>query len=281
MRIDLSNTLAAEMDKVLNSEENKQMFSSSSMLEKLAFKKVSEEEQVTEVEMELDPSLRKTADCHHCECKSDKKDGCKCDCHEASDSSKSARNLVLDSFDSLLKISEDLDTAGFDKLAAASILLADRLFSEAKAKSSKKSDKKSDKKSKEDKASGKKMDMKERMKKMREMQKGKGKKKDDDKKSSKKDSKKKSELEVNLSKQGQVPAPSGDQLPQRLEPQHAPKHEADVIMNALPKGTRVEVELNTVKVHPANLVPTVTQLVQKLQEGNKLPFNKKYRVVPA
>jgi hypothetical protein len=166
MKQDLYNNIADEMDKVLNSAESKQLFSSSSMLEKLAFKKVSEEDQVSEVEIELDPSLKKTA-------------------------SVKTANPVRDSFNALLKISEDLDNAGFERLAAASILLADKLVSEAKAKSSKKSDKKSDKKSKEEKTKGKKMDVKERMKKMREMQKGKGKgksKKEDEKKRSKKKS---------------------------------------------------------------------------------------------
>lgn len=179
-QVDLSNILAAEMDKVLNSDESKQMFSSSSMLEKLAFKKVSEQDAVTEVEMELDSSLKKTANCSHCECKEDKASDCKCDCHNehSHDHEKKASHPVVDAFNALLKVSEDLDNAGFPKLAAASIMLADKLYTEAKAKSSKKSEKsKSEKKSKEDKSKskskGKKMDMKERMKKMREMQKGK------------------------------------------------------------------------------------------------------------
>lgn len=163
-QIDLSSTIAAEMDKVLNSDENKQLFSSSSMIEKLAFKKVSEEDAVTEVETEL--ALQKTASVK-----------------------EPVKPTVKSTLDQLLAVSEQLDSIGFDKLAAASIMLADRLVSEAKAKSSKKSDKKSDKKSKEDKSKskGKKVDMKDRMKKMREMQKGKkDKKSSDGKKSSEK-----------------------------------------------------------------------------------------------
>lgn len=266
MKQDFSNMIAAEMDKALNSEENQKLFSSSSMLEKLAFKKVSEQDQVTDIEKELDASLTKTAagKCKHCECAESKKGDCKCDCHEDSSSKSSkASNPVLDAFNALLKISDDLDTAGFDKLAAASLLLADKLVSEAKAKSSKKSDKKSDKK--EDKKS-KKMDMKERMKKMRDMQKGKGKSKD----KSKSDKKK-------VSKAQAVPAP------QHLEPMHAPKgnEESMIMSDPAAKGAQVDVELDTVKVHPANMVPVVTRVVQKLQEANKLPWNRKYRVVAA
>ena len=72
MKIDLSNSLAAEMDRVLNSEENKQLFSTSSMIEKLAFKKVSEEDAETEIEKELESQFSKTASCKNCECKNTK-----------------------------------------------------------------------------------------------------------------------------------------------------------------------------------------------------------------
>lgn len=182
--VDLSNILAVEMDKALNSTENKELFSNSSMLEKLAFKKVSEQDQISEVEMELDPSLKKTAghaEC--CKCEEEKEAGCDCVCHHKHDKKEATRNPAREAFDALLKVSEDLEAAGFERLAAASIMLADKLIAEAKAKSSKKSEKGSEK----SKGSGKKMDMKERMKKMREMQKGKGKK--EDKKSSKKSEK--------------------------------------------------------------------------------------------
>jgi len=186
MKQDLSNSIAAEMDKVLNSDENKEMFSNSSMLEKLAFRKVSEQDQVSEIEMELDPSLRKTAGC--CECGEAKKHQCDCHCHkdtEKEEKKASVRNPAREAFNALLKVSEDLESAGFARLAAASILLADKLITEAKAKSSKKSDKSEKAKASEkSKSKGKKMDMKERMEKMRKMQKGKGKK--DSKKSEKK-----------------------------------------------------------------------------------------------
>jgi len=243
MKNDLS-TLAADMDKVLNSDENKDMFSNSSMLEKLAFKKVSEQEEVSEVEVALGLSLKKTAGC--CECGEEKHHECKCECHDKKEASTlnsmiingakvkcinnnggakdkltvgksyevidekkaqysikddtgevndwtkhrfekeaSVRNPAREAFNALLKVSEDLESAGFERLAAASILLADKLITEAKAKSSKKSDKSEKSKgSEKSKSKGKKMDMKERMEKMRKMQKGKGKK--DSKKSEKK-----------------------------------------------------------------------------------------------
>lgn len=181
MKIDLSSAIAAEMDKALNSEENKQMFSSSSMLEKLAFKRVSEQDQQTEVELDLEVKLNKTASkkCSQCTCEKDCTEGecsSKCDCKKDKETMDSKASRFVRT---LVSLSDELDSAGFERLAAASIMLADRLVSEAKAK---KSDKKSGEKSKskspektkasdKDKASGKgkKMDMKERMKKMREM----------------------------------------------------------------------------------------------------------------
>lgn len=179
--VDLSNTLATEMDKVLNSGENKELFSSSSMLEKLAFKKVSEQDEVSELETEL---LKKNASC--CECGEEKKHECHCECHK-DEKKASVRNPAREAFNALLRVSEDLETAGFERLAAASVMLAGKLMAEAKAKSSKKPEK-SKSKDEKSKSKGKKMDMKERMEKMRKMQKGKGKKSDkkDDKKSSKK-----------------------------------------------------------------------------------------------
>lgn len=186
------------MDKVLNSEENKQLFSTSSMIEKLAFKKVSEEDELSEIEKELmlknASSNESCVKCYakkpastgpcKCACKgpNDCAKGCACGCkggaYEKEMQPKAAFNTVLNK---ILVISEELDTLGFEKLAAASIMLADKLVSEAKAK-------KSDKKSKEEKSKSKsKMDMKARMKKMRDAQKG---KKDKDSKKSKKSDKK-------------------------------------------------------------------------------------------
>src|SRR5271165_322967 len=142
--VDLSNSIAADMDKVLNSDENKQLFSSASVLEKLAFKKVSEDDKSTEVEVELENALTKNASC--CEC-SDKKDhSCKCDCHEKHEDKKSEASED-DVVAMLLQASEDLDMLGFDKLASYSAQIADKLIVESKAKAKSKSDKKSDKKS--------------------------------------------------------------------------------------------------------------------------------------
>ena len=190
-KIDLSNILASEMDKALNSDENKSMFSSSSMLEKLAFKKVSEQDTDTEVEVEMNKVAQAVDNCSAHGCKEEKDGQCKCNCKSAEDCKKGCachpqlmptggENQKPGGFDwakgasivsVLSKVSEVLDNNGFEKLAAAAIILADRFIVEAKAKkdSKKSSGKKSSEKPK------KKMDVKERMKKMREM-KNKGKK---------------------------------------------------------------------------------------------------------
>jgi hypothetical protein len=277
MKIDLSNQLAAEMDKVLNSDENKELFSTSSMLEKLAFKRVSEQDSTTEVEAELDAVLSKTADCKHCECKNTKHDKCKCDCHDKNEAddkddkietfpapsgkgvnapyvpgttppvkdTKKA-NLVRDAFHTLLVISEVLDDAGFEKIAAMSIMLADKLIVEAKAK-------KSDKKSKEDKSKSKskKMDVAERMKKMRDAQKG---KKKDDKKSDKKSK-----------KTAQVQPP-----PQHMEPRQTPKREADIILGAL--NTDVRAAIVALEVMPTEQMGVRNVLV-RFQPGQEKAMN--------
>jgi hypothetical protein len=173
----IADLLASEMEKNLNSDENKGLFSSASLIEKLAFRKVSDEDQPSEIELELEASLNKSAGCHGCSCDEKKDESCKCDCHndanDAKDSKKSDEETstqskssgLRDAFNALLKISETLDEYGFERLAAASAILADKLVIEAKAKSkkskdSKKSDKKDDKKSKKE-------DMKARMDKMR------------------------------------------------------------------------------------------------------------------
>lgn len=231
--IDLSNAIAAEMNKIINSDEHKEMFGSSAMIEKLAFKKVSEEEVPTEVEIEVSQKLNKKASANV--------------------------DIVKQSINQLLSISEVLDNAGFEKVAAASILLADKLISEAKAKkekSSKSEKSKSSKKSEKDsKKSDKKNDVKERMKKMREM---KGK--------SKKSTKTAQELH-----------------PMSFPAKQAPHgKEAEMIMESLPaslKGkVRVEVQFDTVKVSPGDYMPVVQNVVQKLQEANMMP-SKSYKIV--
>jgi len=234
MKQDLSNVLAAEMYKFLNSDENKKMFSTSSTIEKLAFKKVSEEDVVTEVEKEVAASLNKKA--------------------SATEEPKAERNLVKESVDSLLKISEDLDTAGFDKLAAASILLADKLFVEAKKA------KKSKSKSKSDKSNGKKVDMKERMKKMREMKDG----KKNDKKSSKPESK-----SDKGSKKSEAQAHNGLQ-PQKLEPKDTEKQEGDLILSSLHPNVRAAVV--ALEVHPSEK-PGVHNVLVRVQNGKEAAIN--------
>jgi len=127
----------------------KKLFSTASMIEKLAFKRVSEEDVPGEVEKEL--ALQKTASAEKCDCEcktGHKEEHCKCACHgEHKEEHKHEKKSTLrEAFNSLLKVSETLDNAGFDKLAAASILLADKLIVEAKAKAKAKSEKSKSKK---------------------------------------------------------------------------------------------------------------------------------------
>lgn len=216
---DLS-TLASDMNNALNDEDNKKMFSSSSMLEKLAFSRVADEGKLppTEIEVELEKELTKKASAECCECHPDKKhDECKCHCHSKKEAS------VSNSINALLKISEDLETQGFEKLAALSAVLAGKLVEAAKAKSKSKSksDKKDDEKAKSKSKSSKKMTMKERMEKMRKAQKGKKKSKSDAKS-------KKSTAQAQLQ-------------PQSFEPSHPTLRTADTLLNALPASVKAAI----------------------------------------
>jgi hypothetical protein len=215
----------ADMEKNLIS--NKELFSKSDAIEKLAFKRVSEEEKTTEIEqlfadsvlepikvVAADPNYKPEhpvaakAECKACKgffvrdaggpqcactCKSpmECKNNANCSCHthpakQVVDFKFSSDNAVQ----TLVSLSNDLDDNGFDKLAAATLLLADKIVAEAKAKTKSKSKSKKDEKSKSKSKSKKdeksksksKMDVKERMKKMREMR--------DKKKSEKKTDKK-------------------------------------------------------------------------------------------
>ena len=162
MKTDFSSSLAADMDKAL--VENKDMFAQAAVLEKLAFTRVADEGKVvSEIEIELNEQaeLAKT------EAKSKT---------ETDLTKKASATNVMDAVNALLKVSEDLDNAGFEKFAAASIMLADRLVFAAKSKSESKSEKAKSKekgKSKEKSKSSKTMSKSERMKKLREMNKGK------------------------------------------------------------------------------------------------------------
>lgn len=252
------------MDKALNSEENKQMFSSSAVLEKLAFSRVADEGKVqSELELEVAEKLTKTASKEEC-CECEEGADCKCKCH---DKKKSAS--VSETVHALLKVSEDLETNGFEKLAALSIVLAEKLVVEAKAKSKSKTEKedsKSEKSKSKSKSKSKKMTMKERMEKMRKMQKGK--------------KSKKSELVANMPKRGQQLPPQDMKAvpPSRLE--------ADTILRALQPNVRaavaqLEVRPSAVPGQHSVLVrfkpggekafDAIQGVVQQLQNANQLP----------
>jgi hypothetical protein len=140
--------IAAEMEKIAQSAEHQKS------MEKLAFSREGKEE-FSEVEEEM----KKLAS-DDCECNKDKDcKGCDCDCHEAKTDKKEASASLEDMAGLLIEMSTELEDQGVDKLAAATIVLADSLLKTAAAK--------------KDKKSGKKMTMKERMEKMRAMQKGK------------------------------------------------------------------------------------------------------------
>jgi hypothetical protein len=208
--------IASDMQKALTS--NQDMFSKAATLEKLAFeqptiKTVSDQDQKTEIELDLEQSTSQTkeaasmveakgADCAECggtyvkdkgkgqpcackcggiaKCAVNAKKGL-CSCHSdppkpwadlpGMHSAKATSNVI----ETLLKVSEDLDNLGFDKLAAVAIVIASKV-SEAKAK--KKSTKKDSKKSTE---KSKKSD-----KKMTEKEKAQAAKKKDSKKSTEK-----------------------------------------------------------------------------------------------
>jgi hypothetical protein len=189
MKIDL-NSLANDMDAVLNSEQNKNMFSSAKMLEKLAFKRVSDETP-TELENQVSNSLGKTAEKEECKCACH--DKCKCSCGDKKSTAglnvvantQDEYMLAINAAETMLSISETLDGVGFEKLATVSLMLADKIVVEAKAKAKKKS-KPADKKS--DKAKSSEKDSKKDDKKS-----SKDSKKSTDKKSDKKDSKKSSD----------------------------------------------------------------------------------------
>ena len=212
-KFDFSKEIAAGMEKVLNSDENKQLFSQSSMLEKLAFKRVADEDKPTEIEVEvqktMDDSLNKEAqltghtdkctkcagkyfmDKHpnaacNCACASPEECANGCTCHSSpaimepnamlpapspEPSGWGKASSVTDVVQNLLKVSDALDTLGFDKLAAATILLTDKLIVEAKAKKDSKSAKKDSKKDEKSSKSKSKMSQKDRMKKLRDAKK--------------------------------------------------------------------------------------------------------------
>ena len=174
----LSNELASSMENILNSDEFKKVFNPYG-IEKLASLEITEEP-MTEVELELEAKLEPAleveasenpkADCVMCAkkrqgwdssmgvCNCSVKNGCdlmngckpNCSCgckmKQASDNNDI---LVKSAFNALMKASTDLEDAGFESLAADTLVLLNGLVKEAKAKKSKKDESKEEKKAKE------------------------------------------------------------------------------------------------------------------------------------
>ena len=211
----MSDVIASSMDAILKDPEYKSMFSTSSVLEKLAFTRVADENLPTEIEVELaaelsDQPLEATAaspkadcvacgktrsnwteDMGVCKCTSQGcspmggcKEGCSCGC-KVKKAEVVMDTLIKSAFDSLMKASSDLEEAGLETLAADTLVVMTNLVVEAKKK-----DKKDDKKAKEkadkekakakaekDKAMAKDKDMKAKQKAKEEAAKAKAKKK--------------------------------------------------------------------------------------------------------
>lgn len=167
--------IASAMSETLKDPEFQSIFSPSAVLEKLAFKRVADEDKPTEIENELmvqlAPEQLETtaseetdvkADCVACgkkragwnpsmgvcKCTTQDgcspldgcKDGCSCGC-KAKTAGEIMNDLIKSAFDSLLKASNSLEDAGFDKLATDTLILMNDLVVEAKAKKNKKDDK--------------------------------------------------------------------------------------------------------------------------------------------
>lgn len=166
---------AAEMVKIAESAEHQKLFG----LEKLAF---SRDGQV--VASEVEEEVKKLAKKEDCDCEEDCEE-CDCECHDKGEKKEASDVSLEDTAGLLLEISNELENQGQERLAAASLLLADSILKTAAKK--KKPASKSKSKSK-----GKKMSMKERMEKMRAAQgKGKAKSKDDSDKEESESEKKK------------------------------------------------------------------------------------------
>jgi hypothetical protein len=179
---DMSNDIASSMDAILKDPEYKSMFSSSAVLEKLAFKRVADENLPTEIEVELanelsfEPLEAKAssprADCVACgksragwsesmgvcKCVSGGcspmggcKEGCSCNC-KVKKAEVGMDSLIKSAFDSLMKASSDLEDAGLESLASDTLVLMGNLVVEAKKKKDKKDDKKDKEKADKEKA---------------------------------------------------------------------------------------------------------------------------------
>ena len=119
-------------------------------MEKLAFVRVADEDQIGEIEASMlaatepqkEDLVQKLASEKCCECNPSNKHECKCNCHtenktETKKEASAPLNKIAVMVDTLLVLSETLEDEGFEKLAAYSIVLADKLVFEAKAKKSK------------------------------------------------------------------------------------------------------------------------------------------------
>lgn len=173
MKQDFSNQIASDMQKIMADPAHKNMFSSSGVLEKLAFKRVADENQPSDIEIEImdelqaaplaPPVVTASAQCacgksledgKMCKCASENgcssqgcKDGCGCGCGAKKAGVSMSDSLVKSAFDALMRASTDLEEAGFERLSAHTLVLLDRLIVEAKDKKDpKKNDKKKDKK---------------------------------------------------------------------------------------------------------------------------------------
>lgn len=166
-----ANLIATAMDATLNDPEFQSIFSPVSVLEKVAFTKVSDEDKPTELEIEFAAQTEQEltaqagdevkADCVACGkkranwdtsmgvCKcagqgcspiSGCEENCSCGC-KTKQAEVMMDNFVKSAFDNLMKASTDLEEAGFGTLSANALILVGDLITEAKAKKNSKEDK--------------------------------------------------------------------------------------------------------------------------------------------
>jgi len=153
--------IASNMDAILKDPEYKSMFSSSAVLEKLAFKRVADEDQPTEIEVELsaelmgeplevtaakkckvcDKPIKGTCKCAKSGCEGSCKKGCTCGCKTKKAGVEMNDMLIKSAFDSLLSASSDLEEAGLENLSANTLILMNHLIVEAKKAKMSKEDK--------------------------------------------------------------------------------------------------------------------------------------------
>jgi len=134
-----ANTIAASMDAILQDPDHKKLFSSSTILEKLAFKRTADEEVSTEIEIEFADEMATSLETEA----SEKSGGVSCDSKK--EAIKMGDNLFKSAFDALLQASDDLEEAGFEELSVNALILANSLVVEAKAKKDPKAKEKAEK----------------------------------------------------------------------------------------------------------------------------------------